>query len=162
MVKGGNRGQLLDRWTPDSVEQLDKASRVIAAIPATLQARGGSGAALTDAHEFATVDEHLAGAESVETDQRRPRRRNHARTLDRSLAVDQGREEMTQPLPKPQHRRVHIAAQSGDGTGGQDDVEPHHLTGDQQDRTSPASSTNDLDARFGTRSFVDDMLDPLR
>ena len=161
MVKGGNRGQLLNRWTPGHVKQLHKARRVVAAIPTTLQARAHPGAALTDAHKLASVDEDLAGAKSVETDQRRPRCRNHAGTFDRDLAIDQRRERLTQTLPEPRHGGVHVTAQSGDSTGGHDDVKPHNLARDQQNRSSPASSTNDLDIRLGTRHFVNDMFNPL-
>ena len=56
---------------------------------------------------------------------------------------------------------MYVTAQSGDSTGGHDDVKPHNLARDQQNRSSPTSSTNDLDIRLGTRHFVNDLFNPL-
>ena len=57
---------------------------------------------------------------------------------------------------EPDHRRVHIGRPAWCSSW-QDDIEPGHLSGDEQYRSSPTATPHDINATATTGMIVDDI-----
>ena len=133
-------------------------------VPAGLEAGGLPGESLAQPDELFTVERHLTGAETVETDGRRP----HGRTRADRGAPRGGRRgagaaatrasSMCEPVRHIDPRTSSSPASrppSPPPSSGHDHVEPHHLTRHEQHRSPATAPPDDLDPGAGTRVEVD-------
>ena len=121
-------------------------------IPAALQAQGGPSAALADAEELSTVEEHFTRTNAIEADQSRPFCADHRVVVDgHRLGHAGAMARCSEPLAQPHHWCVDILGPAR-STAGDDHVEPGDLGRSEEDRATATPSPNDVDA--APRAFV--------
>ena len=142
-----------DRWQGRAGRRGDP--RRTRSTSSTADARGITRPALADPDQLATGEQDLAGAEAVETDEPRPRRRAHRRVVHDEV-VDAGRssDRLGETVAQPHHRPVDVVGPTRHRCRN-DHVEPCHLTGHQQHRSPTASPAHDIDPRVSAGLDVD-------
>ena len=106
--------------------QVEQVLVVVPRVPAALEAGPGPGAALAHPDQLAATDQHLAGAEAVEADEPRPRRRDQLALVDIDRAGADRCERRGEVPTEPDHRGMDVVGPPL-AAGGQDHVDPGHL-----------------------------------
>lgn len=143
-VHGGDRAECCRVGSVD--QERCQRNRIVGRVPAALQSRGRARSSLADAHQLGAVECQLARPQAVEADQPGVLGRDHCGVVDRRSGETSGCERHGEPFTEPDHRVMDVVGPPR-MPGGQQHVDPDHLTRNQQHRSAAAASANDFDPR---------------